>query len=164
MKKWQEKRNYRRFKDENGNAIANVITVDGEIVEVTDAVYQVYSQTDRRERYITEEVEPGMILSLDKLLEDEIPLETLGVELEDSAESLVLEREQLDMISQQKSILYSALDSLDQPERQLIESLFFEEVSIREYSRRIGVTHRAIIKRRDRILVKLKSFFENFDK
>lgn len=164
MKKWQEKRNYQRFKDENGNVIANAITVDGEIVEVTDAVYQVYAQADRRERYITEEVEPGMILSLDKLLEDEVPLETLGVELEDSAESLVLEREQSGMISQQRGILYSALDSLDQSERQLIEALFFERVSIREYSRRIGVTHRAIIKRRDHVLKKLKSFFENFDK
>lgn len=162
MKKWQEKRNYRRFKDENGNAIANVITVDGETVEVTDAVYQVYAQVDRRERYITEEVEPGMILSLDKFLEEEVPLETLGVELEESAESLVLEREQLEMISQQKSILYSALDSLDQPERQLIEALFFEEVSIREYSRRIGVTHRAIIKRRDHVLKKTQKFFRKF--
>ena len=162
MKKRQEKRNYRRFKDENGNAIANVITVDGETVEVTDAVYQVYAQVDRRERYITEEVEPGMILSLDKFLEEEVTLETLGVELEESAESLVLEREQLEMISQQKSILYSALDSLDQPERQLIEALFFEEVSIREYSRRIGVTHRAIIKRRDYVLKKTQKFFRKF--
>ena len=29
MKNWQKTRNYRRMKDENGNVIANVITVFG---------------------------------------------------------------------------------------------------------------------------------------
>ena len=32
MKNWQKTRNYRRMKDENGNAIANVINVFGRTV------------------------------------------------------------------------------------------------------------------------------------
>ena len=39
MKKWQEERNYRRVRNEGGEVIANIITVDGMDVEVTEDVY-----------------------------------------------------------------------------------------------------------------------------
>ena len=81
MKKWQEERNYRRVRNEGGEVIANIITVDGMDVEVPEDVYLAYSQADRRERYVREEMESGKLLSLDKLLEDEVPLEPLGVEM-----------------------------------------------------------------------------------
>ena len=51
MKKWQESRNYRRVRDENGRVIANIITVDGIDVEVGEEVFLAYSQMERRERY-----------------------------------------------------------------------------------------------------------------
>lgn len=59
MKKWQEERNYRRIYNEAGEAIANIITVDGVDVEVAEDVYLAYSQADRRERYVREEQFPG---------------------------------------------------------------------------------------------------------
>lgn len=34
MKKWQESRNYRQIRNQNGEIIANIITVDGTDVEV----------------------------------------------------------------------------------------------------------------------------------
>ena len=91
MKNWQESRNYRRIKDKDGNIIANIITVDGVDVEVTEDVFLAYSQADRRERYIAEEVEPGRVLSLERLMEDGVPLVELGIEQEPSAENIVLE-------------------------------------------------------------------------
>ncbi len=39
MYNWKDARNYRRFRDENGNVIANIIYVDGEEVAVSDEVY-----------------------------------------------------------------------------------------------------------------------------
>ena len=51
MKNWQKNRNYKRIKDENGNVIANIITIDGIDVEVTKEVFLAYSQMDRRELY-----------------------------------------------------------------------------------------------------------------
>ena len=60
MKKWQKNRNYRRIKDQNDTVISYVITVDGIDIEVTEEVFCVYAQADRRERYITEEQEKGM--------------------------------------------------------------------------------------------------------
>ena len=42
MYNWKDTRNYRRFRDENGNVIANIIYIDGEEVAVSDEVYEAY--------------------------------------------------------------------------------------------------------------------------
>ena len=42
MYNWKNARNYRRFRDENGNVIANIIYIDGEEVAVSDEVYEAY--------------------------------------------------------------------------------------------------------------------------
>ena len=42
MYNWKDARNYRRFRDENGNIIANIIYVDGAEVAVSDEVYEAY--------------------------------------------------------------------------------------------------------------------------
>lgn len=162
MKKWQENRNYRRMKDENGAVIANIITVGDVNVEVSEKVFLAYSQADRRERYVMEEVEPVKKLSLDKLLKDGVPLEKLGVEPESSAEDRVLEREDLFLAERYKAILPVALAELDESDYDLIQALYFDEVSTREYARQNGVTQHAVIKRRDRILRDMKKFFEKF--
>lgn len=49
-------------------------------------------------------------------------------------------------------------------DRELINALFFDGASTREYAQRMGVSQRAVIKRRDRILRDLKKFFENSSK
>ena len=91
--KWQESRNYRRFKNEKGEVVRRVITVDEQDIEVSEEVFLAYSQAERRERYIAEEVVQGLVLSLDKLIEDGVPLQKLGVEPVESAEDSVVELE-----------------------------------------------------------------------
>ena len=54
MKKWQKDRNYKRVKDKDGNVVANIITVSGQDVEVSEKVFAAYSQMDRQERYAEE--------------------------------------------------------------------------------------------------------------
>ena len=65
MEKWQENRNYRKIRDENGTVIANIITVDGRDVAVTEDVFAAYAQMDRRERYLSEDLPTGKVLSMD---------------------------------------------------------------------------------------------------
>lgn len=156
MKKWQIECNYRRVKDENGNVTAYIITVDGEDVEVTKDVYIAYTSIDRRERYVENEVEPGRKLSLEKLVEDAVPLEDLGVRHAPSAEDLVLYIAEEAERKQQLSCLTAALSSLDEEERQLLQALFFDHMSAREYARQLGVYHRTILYRRDKLLEKLR--------
>ena len=70
MYNWKDARNYRRFRDENGNVIANIIYVDGEEVAVSDEVYEAYASMDRRERYLEERDNDDKPLSVDALLEE----------------------------------------------------------------------------------------------
>ena len=59
-------------------------------------------------------------------------------------------------------LLPAALISLEDRDRQLITALFFDHISTRECARRMGVTQRAVIKRRDRILRDMKKYFVKF--
>lgn len=156
MKKWQEERNYRRIYNEAGEVIANIITVDGVDVEVAEDVYLAYSQADRRERYVREEMEAGRLLSLDKLLEDDVPLELLGVELEPSAEDTTMEQEKSNETAMQLKKLTEALSGLNTAERQLLQALYFEGIPAREYARQLGVYHRTVLYRRDKLLERLR--------
>lgn len=52
MKNWQKNRNYKRVKDKDGNVVANIITVFGQDVEVSDEIFATYAQVDRRARYV----------------------------------------------------------------------------------------------------------------
>ena len=162
MKKWQKERNYRRVYDENGQVIANIITVDGVDVEVTEEVFLAYSQMDRRERYLEEQAwQSGMReVSLEYLKEQGIPLHLYADDNTPSAEDVVLEKEEQHKLEVHKVQLITALAALTADEKQLIQTLYFNEVPIREYARKIGVSDMAIHKRKERILKKIKKFFE----
>lgn len=162
MEKWQESRNYRRIKNENGEVIANIITVDGVDVEVTEEVYLAYSQMDRRERYLMEDAPTGKLLSLDQMKEDGVQLDYVGADATPSAEDSFLKTEDAEETEKMADMLLGALISLKDEDRQLITALFYDHVSTRAYAGRIGVTQHAVIKRRDRILRDMKKFFEKF--
>lgn len=156
MKQWKKERNYRRIKDKSGKIIANVITIDGVDVEVTEEVFLTYSQFDRRERYISEEVEDGKLLSLDKLMEEGVSLEALGVVLEESAECAVLDQTDRQLAINQEDRLASALSDLEPHEKELIQALFFDRISARAYANQMGVRLNTIQYRRDKLLKKLR--------
>lgn len=141
-----------------------IITVDGMDVEVPEDVYLAYAQADRRERYIMEEQSSGKLLSLEQMEEDALLPDYVGAETAPSAETEALEREELRNLAEKKQILLLALLSLKDIDRELINALFFDGASTREYAQRMGVSQRAVIKRRDRILRDLKKFFENSSK
>ena len=163
MEKWQENRNYRKIRDENGTVIANIITVDGRDVAVTEDVFAAYAQMDRRERYLSEDVPAGgQQLSLEQRAEDGVLPDYVGAETAPSAEDCVLARESEREREELTSLLLAALIALEDRDRQLITALFYDHLSTREYARRIGVTQRAVIKRRDRILRDMKKYFEKF--
>ena len=86
----------------------------------------------------------------------------VGAETAPSAEDCVLARESEREREELTSLLLAALIALEDWDRQLITALFYDPLSTREYARRIGVTQRAVIKRRDRILRDMKKYFEKF--
>lgn len=162
MKKWQKERNYRRVRDESGKIIANIIAVDGVNVEVTEEVFLAYSQMDCRERHLKEK-RSGRELSLDQMQENGGLPSYVGSEDISDVVDIVLQNEEQAELTVHKQLLETALSLLSEEEKQLIQALFFDEMSTRQYAKQIGVYQRAVIYRRDKLLEKLrKSFFEKF--
>ena len=164
MKKWKEDRNYKRLKDEKGNVTANIITVDGVDVEVTEEVFLAYSQADRRERYQDEQQEEHPQVSLELLAAHDVPIDLYMQRHEISAEDSAIQREEYTEFIVHKERLDTALNSLSIEDQALIRALFFDGLSTRAYAKQLGVYQRAVIYRRDKILDKLKEkiFSKNY--
>ncbi|MEA5003848.1 hypothetical protein SDC9_197832 [bioreactor metagenome] len=147
MKYWQKDRNYRKYHNEDGT-FRYVITVDGVDVEVPREVHQAYAQADRKERYGYER-EDGLHLSLDRMVDDGMHLSYLtGQHVEPAEDAAIRDL----MIEQMMDVMLL----LSEEDRELIDQLFFENISAREVARTIGVYHRTIIYRRDKVLEKLR--------
>lgn len=127
---------------------------------VTEDVFAAYAQMDRRERYLSEDLPTGKVLSMEQLAEDGVLPDYVGAETAPSAEDCVLARESEREREELTSLLLAALIALEDRDRQLITALFYDRLSTREYARRIGVTQRAVIKRRDRILRDMKNILK----
>lgn len=161
MKNWQKNRNYKRIKDKDGNVVANIITVFGQDIKVSDEIFDTYSQMDRRARYIGEDIPAENEISLERTIEDGIHIETLE-NAEPSAEEICIEHENAKMRAEQEKRLPIVLARLSDDEQRLIDALYFRGLGVREYAREINVPPMKIVRDRDRILGKLKKYFSNF--
>lgn len=161
MKNWQKNRNYKRVKDKDGNVVANIISVYGQDVKVSDEVFTAYSQMDRQERYAEELLMAEREISWEYTREEGIHIETLE-NAEPSAEEICIEHENVKMRAEQAKHLLIVLTRLSNDEQRLIDALFFHGLGVREYARKIGVPPMKIVRDRDRILAKLKKYFSNF--
>lgn len=72
----------------------------------------------------------------------------------DFAEELVNAIEEKELLK----ILGQALEILDEPEKEMIDRLFFKGISEREYERKYGVKRKTVAYKRDKLLKKLRNF------
>ena len=156
MSNWKDEYNYRRIKDKNGKVIKNVIFIDGEQIEVNDEVYQVYSQMHRREMYQEQQIEEFHPISLDYLMDCNVPIDLYIAEHSASAEDIIVQIENENKQDELIQKMMTAIEKLTADEKVLIKALYYEGVSTRAYAKMCGVYQRAIIYRRDKILKKLK--------
>ena len=142
------------------------IWIRGQFVEVTDEVYRAYMQGDRKMRYFENDLKtvrfvlgkegqvvqiiPSREDSLDRLVDENA--QQFSDEKE-SVESVVLHKLEVDR-------LHTALLRLNKDEQDLIYDLFFAGKTESEVAKTLGVSQQAIHKRKNRILKKLKNFFE----
>jgi len=146
MQNWQKDRNYRKYENADGS-FRYVVTVDGEDVEVGEAVYKVYSQADRRERYCAER-DAEILLSLDRMNDDGVLLSYLTIRKVESAEDTAV-----------RAILYrqamAAIASLPSDEQALIHAVVIDGVTEQDYAEAIGVAQSTVHKRKKRSLKKI---------
>ena len=125
------------------------IVINGEKISVSEGIYHAFKRPlwmERKRRQIRAKHEQ----SLEALLDDGLDIPSK----EQQVSEIVDDKLRLDM-------LFSALAALPDDERSIIDILFFDEKSEREAAHEIGVTQQAINKRKNRILAKLRKFFES---
>ena len=172
MQNWKKNRNYRKHVNADGS-YTYIITVDGVNVEVSAEVYKVYVSTERKMEYMERDLKRDRVLKdagsravrdddghSIVLLEREVSLEKLMDEGWDCSSA---ELSPEDEVMRQFEIkeLHNCLDLLSADERELINALFFEELTIREYAELTGKSKSSIDRQKAKILARLKNILTN---
>ena len=167
MNNWQKYRNFRQYQNADGSFTC-VITVDGEKVEVSKEVYKAYAKYGykmenmelglKRDRVhkgadgkavIGKDGHPVMLpereVSLDKLIDEDwdYPAD------ECQPEAAVLRQIEIEELRR-------CLALLNGGERALIQALFFEGATERDYAEKLGLSKTALHARKVSVLKKIK--------
>lgn len=130
------------------------IKVQGALVEVTREVYLAYYSVERHTRTLDEkDVRNGKVLY--SALDTE---ETLGEEMIPDFGAARVEDVAIGNVLCEK--LRQCLALLPEQERELIQALYFEGLTEREYAQRIGISQKGINKRRHKIMDKLRAMMK----
>lgn len=142
--------------------VQKYIRLHGDLIPVSDEVYEIYRKSARKAHYFTRELKhwrikvdaenesvlylPAREDSLDRLIDDNNQqFSDESVSVEDVACYQLL-----------RKALYSALTQLSKEEQMFINSLFFEGLTEEELGVRLGITQQAVNKRKLKILKKLR--------
>ncbi|MFI3225894.1 MAG: sigma-70 family RNA polymerase sigma factor [Clostridia bacterium] len=135
------------------------LRIEKKLVEVSQDVYKLHYKTKRRTLYLEERDEANGVVSyhsqdmMNILSEDITGEETLhdpyAPTPEDSAIKHIMHEN-----------LHEALNRLTDDEMNLIQALFFDGLSEREWSQKCGIAQKTINDRKRRILIKLKKLME----
>ena len=126
----------------------------GMIMEVTESTYLEFYKLQRRQKYINERSRDNKDISYDSLTTDEFNGEDILVDDGESVEDQAVRN----VTAEEIRFIISLLKPADQ---ELIQAMFFEGLSERQYAERCGVNRNAIHKRKVRILEELKKYLEN---
>ena len=128
------------------------IIMEGQKIEVSREVYYAWYGGERQERYQKErQAKFGVSTFSGMGEEDSDVLEILPAN--GNTEEEVEKAEQL-------QLLHTALQSLSEDERQLLDDIFFKEIPVSQIAKREGVYENSIRWRRDAALKKLRKSFE----
>lgn len=136
-----------KFKD------AFFICSHGVLMEVSQEFYQEYYRDKRRERYL-DELASDKHISYHSLDTNEFNGEDILIDPDEDVADQVMEKIMIEK-------LRAVLPLLTKDEKDLIQAIYFEEMSERDYAQYTGVYRNAIHKKKIRILAKLKKLLEN---
>ena len=135
-------------------------------VEITPDVLHVLRTSDRKMRYMEHQ------LKTDRFVEDQKQKVAKFLPSRETSLDEMVEKEHRQFAAEQPSLedellhqelicrLYSAMELLEQPERELILAIYFEGLTERQLARRAGLHHMTIHSRKIRILQKLKNLLK----
>ena len=130
------------------------IKIQGKLIEVTPDVYYAYFRMERQERWQEEKKQEHDVVSYDAMDNGE----TVGAEAIRDLEAPSME--ELAIARELSERLRHIVAALPKAERELIQAIYFEDIPVSDYAKRIGLTHRGVNKQRKKILSKLKMLLD----
>ena len=131
-----------------------MIKVEGKLVEVTPDVYYAYFRMERQERWQEEKQQGHAVVSYDALDDGE----TVGVEVVPDLTTPSMEEAVMTREIHEK--LHRALDALPKAERELIQAIYFDGFTEKEYAVSSGLSQQGVSYRLRKILSKLRIFMD----
>ena len=139
------------------------IKIGKEQVSVSEEIYKEYYKMKRRERYLEEDIKVGRIaVDSEEETVEYIPskedsinrLMDLGGDFEDAQmiEDILCDKATL-------LILQEAMAELNEKEQELINDLYYKDLTVREVAKEENISHVAVVKRHKKVLDKLKKYF-----
>ena len=129
-----------------------MIKLGGKLVEVTPDVYYAYFRMERQERGQEEKQQGHAVVSYDALDDGE----TVGVEVVPDLTTPSMEEAVMTREIHEK--LHRALDALPKAERELIQAIYFDGFTEKEYAVSSGLSQQGVSYRLRKILSKLRIF------
>ena len=126
----------------------------GMLMEVSESTYLEFYRLQRRQKYIDERSRENKDIPYDSLTTDEFNGEDILVDDGESVEDQAVRNVTAEEIRFRISLLKPA-------DQELVQAMFFEGLSERQYAEKCGVNRNAIHKRKVRILEELKKLLEN---
>ena len=129
------------------------IPLHGMLMEVPEDSYKAFYKRKRREKYLKDRSKDNGDFSYDMLTTDEFNGEDI---LTDETADTQGEAERNLLLDKLKGVLVDLSDS----ERELIDALFAQGLSEREWSAQTGIPQKTINNRKRSLLLKLRKIFE----
>lgn len=127
------------------------LPLHGMLMEVEEEEYKSFYKNVRRQKYLKEVSTANGDFSYDMLTTDDFNGQDILVDTEQDVEEIVEKNLMLDRLN-------DCLSLLSAEEKELIQMIFFEELTEREIAKKQGISQVAVHKRKQRILHKLKSY------
>ena len=126
-------------------------------VDVSEEVYKGYWQETNRENYLKRLDKENRLGYFSEFVSDEVA-RSIEERLIDKAVDLA----KLVEVKMQIKALNRALDNLSPDEREIIQALFYEEITQRDLAKKLNISQGAVFRRKEKILKKLKVLLEDW--
>ena len=131
-----------------------MIKVEGKLVEVTPEVYYAYFRMERQERGQEEKKQRNEVMSYDALDDgDMVGMESIADLTSPSVEEAAMTREIYEK-------LHRAVAALPKAERELIQAIYYDGFTEKEYAGFSGLSQQGVSYRLRKILSKLRTFMD----
>lgn len=143
--------------------MSKFIYVGKEKVAVSEEIYKEYYRMNRRERYMEQDIKVGRIAvdpiakSFEFIPSKEDSINRLMDQGDDFKDEQMIE----DILCDKATllILQEAMAALNEEEQELIQAIYYKNLTVREVAKEENVSHVAVVKRHKKVLEKLKKYF-----